>query len=386
MTLHISLVDTHEKLLALGPEWDSLAAENPFLGRDWCELWWRHYETPQLRLMTLAVRDQTGALVGLAPWYLQHNLVTGRKIQFIGSNEVCGDRLTILAEPTQRAAVVEAIARWLTDEAQDEWDLLEITGVEAADEAVNALSSALSERGHATHRRPDMNCWRIELADTWESYLATISRSRRSKSRNLLKKTFGTGKAVLRSVTSFEDFQHGFNVLIELHQKRRNRLGEPGCFASERYHAFHHDFAQRMLAQNRLRLAWTELEGQPAAIDYGFVAEKTVFNYQSGLEPALEHQHPGKLHLAATLKSLIESGYRAFDMLRGDEPYKASYGAMPTPLTQIRIAGRQPSARLRHAAWRTQATVKRWARTGLKLAADWRQPTLANQTEEAVES
>jgi CelD/BcsL family acetyltransferase involved in cellulose biosynthesis len=188
----------------------------------------------------------------------------------------------------------------------------------------------------------------------------------------LLKREIGTGRATQQSVQSPEDFERGYAVLIDLHQKRRLMLGTPGCFASERYLNFHREFAQRMLAQHRLRLAWIEIEGRPAAVEYDFLGEQTIYNYQSGLEPELFDEQPGWLNLVCTLQWAMAHGYRTFDMLRGDEPYKASFGAKPAPLMQVRVVGHHASARLRHAAWRTQAVVKRWARTSLDRAAQWR--------------
>jgi CelD/BcsL family acetyltransferase involved in cellulose biosynthesis len=372
MPLQLTLIDTHEKLTAFKPEWDELAGDNPFLSWDWADTWWRHYETPQMKLFTLAVRDEANQLVGLAPWKLRQTLTRGRVVRFIGSNEVCGDRLTILTRPDRRANVLQAIAEWLATDAGNAWDLLELTGVEESNHSIAEFATMMTDRGHQTHFREDLNCWKIPLAKTWEEYLANLSRGRRNKTRRLLKRTLDTGKACQRSVISPADFQLGYGVLVDLHQKRRNMLGEPGCFASDRYHAFHQEFAQRLLARGKLRLVWVEFEGQPAAVEYSMLGEGTIYNYQSGFDPAFADEHPGWLNLVTTLRWAIAAGYHTFDMLRGDESYKASFGAQAEPLRQVRIVGSQSSAKLRHAAWRTQITMKRWAREGLKLANDLR--------------
>jgi CelD/BcsL family acetyltransferase involved in cellulose biosynthesis len=127
-----------------------------------------------------------------------------------------------------------------------------------------------------------------------------------------------------------------------------------------------------MFSQQKLRLVVLYLEGQPAAVEYGFLGDKTIFHYQCGFDPAFADAQPGWISLAATLRWAIGAGYRTFDMLRGDEPYKASFGAEPMPLMQTRIVGCQRSARLRHLAWRTQAAVKRLARKTYTRASHWR--------------
>lgn len=374
MTLQLNLIDTYEKLSALQPEWNALSSENPFLGWDWTETWWRHYQTPQLRLFTLTLRNEAGELVGLAPWYLHHSLTRGRVVRFIGSNEVCGDRLGILARPEYRVNVLQAISAWLATDARNTWDLLELTGVESSNQSIAEFATWMGDRGHLTHIRPDLNCWKIPLPNGWEEYLKCLSRSKRNRTRRILKNTIDAGKATGRIAESPESLEEGFRVLVDLHQKRRNQLSEPGCFASDRYSAFHNEFARRMLAQRKLRLSWVEFGGQPAAVEYSVLGDKTIYNYQCGFDPAFADEHPGWLKLVHTLRWAINAGYEAFDMLRGDEPYKASFGGQAEPLMQVRIAGCQSSAKLRHAAWRTQATFKGWARAGLKRVGEWRNP------------
>jgi CelD/BcsL family acetyltransferase involved in cellulose biosynthesis len=372
MPLHLSQITNAEQLAAIRPEWNAIAGDNPFLGWDWADTWWRHYESPTVRLLVLAVRDDTGQLVGLAPWCICHSVTRGRVLKFIGSNEICGDRLTILATGEHRAAVLQRIAQALNTELQHQWDLVELTGVELANADIAELATLAQHAGNRTHVRPDLNCWKIALPDSWETYLAGVSRSRRNRTRKFLKRTIEAGKAEHRVLAAEEDFEAFFRTLVELHQKRRISIGEPGCFASAAYYNFHHEFARRMFAQQKLRLVVLYMQGQPAAVEYGFLGDGTIYHYQCGFDPALADAHPGWISLASTLRWAIEAGYHTLDMLRGDEPYKASFGAQPMPLVQTRIVGCQRSARLRHLAWRTQAAVKRWARETYTRANRWR--------------
>lgn len=371
MPLHLSLVTDAEHLALLREEWIALTDGNPFLSWDWADCWWRHYRSPSVQLFILAVRDDAGQLVGLAPWTLCQSLSRGRVVRFIGANEVCGDRLTILTADKHRAAVLQRITLALNSELQPLWDVVELTGVELANTDITELATLAQQAGNQVHLRPDLNCWKIELADTWDKYLARLSRPRRNRTRRLLKDTIDAGLAEQRLLTADGDFDDFFQTLIDLHQKRRNSLGEPGCFSSERYHDFHYEFATRMWKQEKLRLAVLYLHGQPAAVEYGFFGGDTLYHYQCGFEPALADLNPGRISLACTLRWAIARGYRHFDLLRGDEPYKASFGGQPMPLVQTRIVGCQRSARLRHLAWRTQATVKRWARVTCTCAHRW---------------
>ncbi len=117
-----------------------------------------------------------------------------------------------------------------------------------------------------------------------------------------------------------------------------------------------------MLDRGQLRMVWTELAGRPIAAEYDFTGGSAVYYYQTGIEPTAQAVSPGWLGMIGSLKLAIEQGYRRFDFLRGDEPYKASWGAAPEALREIRIVGRRPAAQLRHAMWLAQTNLRGWVK------------------------
>jgi len=362
--LQVQLVDSADALDLLRAEWSALEQGHVFCSWQWLDTWWQHYQTSDMQLFTVALRDATGELVGLAPWYLSQAPRQGRVLRFLGSGEVCSDYLTVLARPEVERQVGIALADWLSSEAAH-WDLIELTGLADDSTVMNEFRAQLQARGYLVHEQPDCSCWRLEFPPSWDAYLARLSNSRRTQTRRLLRQNFDSGRVVLRQVETPAELEQGLQILIDLHQKRRESLSQPGCFASTQFTSFQLDVAAQMLATGRLRLLWLELAGQPIAVEYDFVSEDTVYYYQGGFDPAIADERPGSLMFAASLKLAIEQGYRWFDFLRGDEPYKTSWRAERTGLRQMRVVAQRPSAHARHAAWRTRETIKRWARQGL---------------------
>ena len=99
----------------------------------------------------------------------------------------------------------------------------------------------------------------------------------------------------------------------------------------------------RMFAAGRLRLHWIEYEGRPVAIEYGLTGGDTVYVYQSGFDPEFAKLKVGWMNTILSLQSAIDEGYRGYDWLRGDEPYKASWGGQKRPLVEVRVVGRHNS-------------------------------------------
>ena len=113
--MYVKRVGSLEELQQLAACWNSLAREVPFRSWQWLSCWWRAYGEPfalqgRKELFVLAVIDDSGGVVGIAPWYIERSRTLGRVIRFLGTGEVCSDYLSVLCQEPDEAAVVSAIA------------------------------------------------------------------------------------------------------------------------------------------------------------------------------------------------------------------------------------------------------------------------------------
>ena len=361
-----------DELIPLRHQWNDLAGGVPFRSWAWVESWWRAYgethqhSSRQRELCVLMVRDTSGRLVGLAPWYLERSRSRGAVIRFLGSGEVCSDYLSMLCVPGLEDPLAQALTAWLWygDSADDnlDWDLIDFGPIHEHDTVTNRLAQQIQLHGATVHQRPSVNCWRLALPNSWEEYLARLSKSHRKQIRQLERRYFDSGVATLRVAQSPAQLEEGLAIFRHLHQKRRRALGERGCFESQCFSSFIDRVSPQLLAAGSLRLAWVEMDGRPAAIEYQLLGSDTVFAYQAGVDPAALEHEPGRLITIATLKQAIAEGRKAMDLLRGDEPYKAHWRAEPNATSELRIVATSGSAQLRHRAWLAGVSVKRLVR------------------------
>ncbi|HEX5443661.1 MAG TPA: GNAT family N-acetyltransferase, partial [Pirellulales bacterium] len=342
----------------------------PFRSWEWLGAWWRHYglaagESSGRRLFALAMRDAGQRLIGLAPWYIQPHPVRGDVVRFLGSGDVCSDYLSILCLPGCEDAVATALADWLCSphqHAEQPWDLLELMGVDAADGVTGRLIDELRRREATVDSQTAVNCWRIRLPNSWDEYLALVSKSHRKQLRRLERRIFESGRATIHTIATPGDLDHGLNIVSGLHQRRRAELGHAGRFADPRFAAFHREVAGQMLRHRRLRLTWIELDGRPVAAEYQLCGSDVIYAYQSGIDPEMLAEQPGRLAMIATLRQAIDEGYRAFDLLRGDEAYKAHWRAEPRPSLDVCIVPPHGPARLRQKVWLAGRQMRSWLR------------------------
>lgn len=337
-TLHVHCIENLVDLEAIQPEWDVLAGDCVFRSWSWQTTWWRHYGEGNSRrqlAVLLAYTDDgrdAASLRALLPCYVDASWRHGRVLRLLGDGEACSDHVGLLApgstvSTSVGASAIEAIAQHLAD--RDDWDLLDFAGVDVEDESTAALFELLASRDCTSSRLLADRCWAIDLPQSWDEFLALQSKSHRKQLRQLERRVLQSARSSWRAVHSSATFADAWTTLVDLHQRRRQSLGEPGCFASQPWAAFQWDVAQQLLKSGRLRLSTLELDGQPVAAEYHFAAGRTTFAYQGGVEPNRLGDEPGQLSTLCTIQQAIAEGHSRFDLLRGDEPYKAHWRATP---------------------------------------------------------
>lgn len=363
-TLQVRPLSAVSEMADIADPWNALARGVPMHGYDWLAGWLASYSGEASDPLVLSVwRDEQ--LIGLAPWRLERSARSGQVIRWLGDGEVCTDHPTILAAEEDRLEVGDQLADWLVDE-QISWDLVDLDHADASDLAIEAFFEAMDARDCPVQSVQDDACWAIDLPCDWEDYLARQSKSHRKQLRRAERRVLDSDNCRWRPVRTAAELEEAWPILVDLHQRRRQSLGEPGCFASERFTEFHYTLARRLLEKDQLRISWIELRGKPAAIEYHFAGPDAVYAYQGGVEPELLDEEPGRLSIIATLKDAIAEGRKTFDFLRGDEPYKAHWRAVPRPTLRRRAVAPRGGARFRAQANRTAESVRGLLKSGLK--------------------
>ena len=81
-----------------------------------------------------------------------------------------------------------------------------------------------------------------------------------------------------------------------------------------------------MLSLGRLVLVLLEVGGEIVASKYDFAYGGKIWCYQGGWKKSLAADRLGHVMLARVLRWAIEHGYREYDFLAGDAPYKRRWG------------------------------------------------------------
>lgn len=347
---------------ALAEPWNRLADRRAFHRWEWHRAWLSNFES-EARPRILVVRDGQENVVGIAPFCQTRRAAMGNVLQFTAAGDVCTDFMKIVCHQGLVEPVTELMVSAMTSpEFHSRYariDLVEFEGFVSGERSVERMIERLATANWHREQRTLENTWRVDLTGGWEGLRANVKKSIRRKI-NKAQNRFKDPEFRFETLADWSDIESVWPKFVILHQKRRNELGQPGCFADHRFENFlleaTHALADGGLA--KMSVVWFQDRMLSAVLC--FELDDGLGMYQSGTETELSHLEPGHLANAWTLRYAIDHGYRWFDYLRGDEPYKAQWGAVPTAVQRVRLWSPKLSTRLRRMAFSAGRSVVQW--------------------------
>ncbi len=306
------------RLEQISGEWqtlgDRLPGVTPFQLPKWQLTWWAHFGSGELRAFAFW-RDNR--LVGIVPLFL-HEWKDKHQLTLIGSG------ITDYLDPCIACAEVYDCLAWQLQNDQA-WDVCDWQDL--------STNTPLKQLIHLqTDVKEDVPCSAIPLDASFETYWQLRSADLRRNIKRYARKAEAEGPLIFSVIDHPKS--ELVNDLIQLHSERWRRQGEIGMVELNRSG----DFLREMTASDGCSLFSLNWKGKMVAASAGFLKGKTVYSYLSAFEPAFEILGFGRYLLYRSLQWAFEGGYTSWDFLRGDEPYKASWGAVQTPRCRVLIS------------------------------------------------
>ncbi|CAH2599333.1 GNAT family N-acetyltransferase [Rhodovastum atsumiense] len=286
---------------ALGEPWQHLwrRVRAPFAAPAWVLAWWRWFGTTRARVAVL--RDGTD-LLGVLPLY---ELPEAGKILPIGAG--LADFQDALLAPEAPADAAERLLRTALAGASLPCHLCDLP-------PGAALRDAAPPEGWRTDLRKSDPCPLLRLP-------ADVPPGQQRKLRMARHRAARAGGWSMEEADAT-----GLKMLLWLHAAR---WCDGGVLADARVHGFLQDAAPALIREGAARLFLLRLGGAPAAACLALVAPGQLLLYMQGYDPTYRFESPGTLLLGAILEHATAAGLRELHLLRGDEAYKRSWGAVP---------------------------------------------------------
>jgi CelD/BcsL family acetyltransferase involved in cellulose biosynthesis len=314
----VSLVDSLWDFTALRSEWNSLlfasASASPFLTWEWLHTWWRHLAgSSKLRIVAVRAGNE---LVALAPFRITSGTAYLPCLDMLGTGDAGSDYLDVIVRRGWEDEALTALAQFV----RQRHTALRLThlGPSAVGER---LADRLGEDGWKRTITAGGTCPYISLAGhSWESYLASLGASHRANLRRRLRALEQKFEVRFERVTTEAERRVAMPALMRYHARRFDDRGT--AFATRATRAFHDDVTIRALERGWLRLYVLRLNGEAAAVMYGFFHNQTFYFYQHGFDDRYQQHSLGLVLMGMSIRAAIDEGAAEFDMLWGVEPYK----------------------------------------------------------------
>jgi CelD/BcsL family acetyltransferase involved in cellulose biosynthesis len=298
----------------------------PFLSWPWQNLWWENFADGRA-LKILCVSDSSGEPVGLLPLYEREAGLW----QLVGGVDI-SDYLDVLAVRGSEEEVWSGLLHHRAGEP-DAWDLHCLRASSPTVSILPALAPAFGL--HALAQREE-RCPVLALPESWDGYLGRLSGKDRHELRRKLRRLERQWPdATVRSHASPEGLEAAMTAFLTLH--RKSKAGK-ARFMDLRMERFFHRVAAALAARGALRLWFLERDGAAVASYLCLEFDRSVALYNSGFDPSHAALSPGIVLLSYVIRDAIERGLARFDFLRGEEPYKYAFGAVPEDLFNLVVA------------------------------------------------
>jgi len=312
----MALTVRREDIASLREPWGELLSRHPdpvpFLHPTWHRVWIEEFLDGR-ELLLLSVRDGD-ELVGVAPL-----LRDGDCISFAGHHSIC-DYMDFIVAPDRARDVLSATLDVLANES---WTQLDLRGLRDGSPALAELPALAAAAGLAFERQEEAVAPRVEPANDWDEYLASLSKRNRHELRRKLRRIQAAGELELRTYTNADDVEAHLPVLLRFMVDSRS---DKANFLSEQMGRFFHRMARALADEGLVRLYELELDAKPVASVLCFDYGGQLYLYNSGYDPDYAGLGVGIGSKALCLRDALEAGRHCVDFLRGSEPYKYDLG------------------------------------------------------------
>lgn len=325
MSVRVEVVSEFERLQALSGQWSRLldggSNITPFQSPHWLLTWWPHLGSGEIRTPVFWNGD---VMVGLIPCF--HHVWEGAL-----QSTLMGSGITDYLEPCIARRFEQEILLHLGTHLDADRSLQVVNWQDLEFETPLTKLSGVSTLSFETF--PDTACSEIPLPKDPEIFWRARSSDLRRNVRRYGSKAEAHGDLGFR--VDEEVSPTVLDALFTLHAARWAQRGESGMVVANRSEAFLRDVAQVFSALGCLRLFSLQWGSRIVAVIFGLSYRSKIYGYLSAFDPEHESFGLGRILLSKAIEYAIESGHTAWNFLRGEEPYKRSWGATPIPKCRI---------------------------------------------------
>jgi CelD/BcsL family acetyltransferase involved in cellulose biosynthesis len=330
LSINREVVQSLEEFQTVKEIWDRFEVD-PLNSFSWNLSWWNAFQTHgDLHLIKF---ERAGVTVGLAPFYVDRWFGLSR-LRFLATGDACTDYVDLICDPKHYELCTYSLAEYVREQ---KFDVVELECTR--DDRLALLLKQHLGRNYSFDHRTVEPTWRLELPDSWEQFRTNAKKSLRRKINKAVRRLESNEFAI--SSTPQVPIEEAFEILKRLHTLRFESKGEPGVFADPQFESFLRSAVLGFDREGKCEIIIASQNGREIAVQLYFDSAEGFQLYQSGYDPDAMKLEPGHLLFTAMVRKAISRGDSCFDFLRGNEPYKEYWGALPHAQNKLRMVAKK---------------------------------------------
>lgn len=351
--MHVDRIERYGDFVALREQWEAVYDADPdaqhFLSWRWMSTWLESKESDGRNTggwIILVARPSAEATTCLAflPLRLRPDEPSGvPRLTMAGRRYA--DYSGLICRPEAHSEAIPALAeygrrlpwrRWQLENLRCSPHVLRLITARFPPEAFNVVETKNFNEGEETD---NSICPYVELPATWDEYLANrLSANARQKLRRLLRTVEGSSDLSITHATA-ATIERDITILLQLWKNRwHHRKGDKlNSILQINATVLHRNFQNGSVY---LPVMWQGRRPIGALASYIDDRKKTMLFNIAGRDDRVGQPSPGLVLHAHSIRHAIAAGIRTYDFLRGNEPYKYSFGARDRLVRSFQIVRR----------------------------------------------
>jgi CelD/BcsL family acetyltransferase involved in cellulose biosynthesis len=330
--MRVEVISELDEWMRLRPNWDAVYAADPeahlYLSHAWLTAWLDTFHT---QWFALGVRPDDGSdYVAFLPLRMRTKFRKGRgfyhQVFFMGDQ--FSDYNGVLCRPEHEEAALPLLARHVRHQLN--WAEFHLDNYRGSDKRRRIMLEPFDKLKFPRREvsaydkvdEVDQNvCPFIDLPDDFDAYLAGISANNRQKARRMLRKVEDPAGSCRITLGAPETYERDVDALLgHWRVKWGKRKGERTEPIIER----NRKMLLKMAEEDKLFLPvfWHEDRIIAALATILDRPTQTLYFLITGRDESFNEIPPGFVLHAFSIRWAISQGYRRYDFLRGNEPYK----------------------------------------------------------------
>ncbi|MFN1834128.1 GNAT family N-acetyltransferase [Balneola sp. MJW-20] len=195
-------------------------------------------------------------------------------------------------------------------------------GLELNSLSVKVLLNELDKNNDYEYRVAKSLIPYVKVEGEWKSFERTISSSRRSSFRRLLRKAESKGRVEFRAVTpNNENFTQYFEEVLRVEAANWKSKAGTAIKINEALEVFFKEYASDLVRKGQLRLFFMNIDNKPIAVQLTAVHANRLWIFKIGYDENWKFCSPGILLMNYVVKYCFEAGLDHCEFLGNDEEW-----------------------------------------------------------------